>query len=128
MYVVNSNSHLSLSLSGNLPIDTYTHSNTLNYVTLEECLSGYSLTDTYTTYSTLLHTLTQRSNQPAALRNRIPIADMLEKILKSVTGRALEFGSGTGAHLEYFAPRFPKISWLPSECMRRSISLSPSLR
>ena len=28
---------------------------------------------------------------------------------------ALEFASGTGAHLEVFAQRFPKITWQPSE-------------
>ena len=54
-------------------------------------------------------------HHPAALRNRVPIAEMLMKIMKSVKGRAIEFGSGTGAHLEYFAPRLPELTFLPSE-------------
>ena len=54
-------------------------------------------------------------HHPAALRNRVPICEILQKIMKSVKGRALELGSGTGAHLEYFAPRFPDLTFLPSE-------------
>ena len=54
-------------------------------------------------------------HHPAALRNRVPICEMLTKIVNKVKGRALEFGSGTGAHLEYFAPRFPDLTFLPSE-------------
>ena len=54
-------------------------------------------------------------HHPAALRNRVPICEMLTKIMNKVKGRALEFGSGTGAHLEYFAPRFPDLTFLPSE-------------
>ena len=55
-------------------------------------------------------------HHPAALRNRQPILDELLKILEpSTMGPALEIASGTGAHLEHFAPNFQKLTWQPSE-------------
>ena len=57
----------------------------------------------------------------AALRNRVPICEILTKILNEVKGRALEFGSGTGAHLEYFAPRFPDGRSYPANVSLKSL-------
>ena len=54
-------------------------------------------------------------HHPAALRNRIPIAKVLKRVCPELNGRVLEIGSGTGCHLEYFAPLFPKATWQPSE-------------
>ena len=55
-------------------------------------------------------------HHPAALRNRQPILDELLKLVDpSASGAALEIASGTGAHLEHFAPNFPSLQWQPSE-------------
>ena len=55
-------------------------------------------------------------HHPAALRNRQPILDELLKLVDpSASGAALEIASGTGAHLEHFAPNFPRLQWQPSE-------------
>ena len=55
-------------------------------------------------------------HHPAALRNRQPILDkLLELVDPSASGAALEIASGTGAHLEHFAPNFPQLVWQPSE-------------
>lgn len=51
---------------------------------------------------------------PAALRNREPIAHVLEQWLPS-HGLVLEIASGTGEHGEYFARRFPTLDWQLSD-------------
>ncbi len=51
---------------------------------------------------------------PAALRNRKPIADVLVDWLPS-TGLVLEIASGSGEHVIYFAERFPRLEWQPSD-------------
>jgi SAM-dependent methyltransferase len=51
---------------------------------------------------------------PAALRNREPIAAMFEKWLPD-TGLVLEIASGTGEHAVYFAQRFPRLRWQPTD-------------
>lgn len=51
---------------------------------------------------------------PAALRNREPIGDVLERWLPS-SGLVLEIASGTGEHAAYFAERFPDLEWQPSD-------------
>jgi len=54
----------------------------------------------------------------SALRNRIPILKQLFRILPpsdEFSGLALEIASSTGAHIEVFAPAFPKLSFQPSE-------------
>jgi SAM-dependent methyltransferase len=51
---------------------------------------------------------------PAALRNREPIADVLEDWLPS-SGLVLEIASGTGEHIAFFAGRFPRLDWQPSD-------------
>jgi len=55
----------------------------------------------------------QRS-APAAVRNRDPIADVLEDWLPS-KGTVLEIASGTGEHAVHFARRFPRLDWQPSD-------------
>ena len=55
-----------------------------------------------------------RPSSPAALRNRGPIADILQEILPD-TGKILEIASGTGEHALYFAERFPHMLWQPSD-------------
>jgi hypothetical protein len=55
-----------------------------------------------------------RRSAPAALRNREPIADVLETWLPS-SGIVLEIASGTGEHAVYFAQRFPGLEWQPSD-------------
>jgi SAM-dependent methyltransferase len=55
-----------------------------------------------------------RRSAPAALRNREPIADVLEEWLPR-SGMVLELASGTGEHVVYFAGRFEKLKWQPSD-------------
>jgi SAM-dependent methyltransferase len=51
---------------------------------------------------------------PAALRNREPIADVLADWLPPA-GLVLEIASGTGEHAAYFAERFPRLEWQPTD-------------
>lgn len=55
-----------------------------------------------------------RRSAPAALRNREPIAEVLADWLPK-SGTVLEIASGTGEHAAYFAERFPKIDWQPTD-------------
>ena len=55
-----------------------------------------------------------RRSAPAALRNREPIAEVLEDWLPK-SGLVLEVASGTGEHASYFAERFPNLDWQPSD-------------
>ena len=55
-----------------------------------------------------------RRSAPAALRNREPIADVLEQWLPK-SGLVLEIASGTGEHASYYAERFPQLDWQPSD-------------
>jgi len=48
-------------------------------------------------------------------RNRDPILEVL-KTLFPKAGNALELASGSGAHVNYFAPNFPDIAFQPSDC------------
>ncbi len=66
----------------------------------------------------------RRLNADAALNNRDPILAVLVRHLPA-SGTVLEVGSGTGQHTAYFAPRFPALTWQPSDPnpeMRRSIA------
>jgi hypothetical protein len=72
-------------------------------------------------------------HHPSSLRNRAPILAELQRLLsrhvaaaegegegEAVVGRgrwALEVASGSGAHVEVFAPAFPALSWQPSDCV-----------
>jgi SAM-dependent methyltransferase len=55
-----------------------------------------------------------RRSAPAALRNREPIAQVLAEWLPK-RGLVLEVASGTGEHAVFFAGRFPKLEWQPSD-------------
>lgn len=55
-----------------------------------------------------------RRSAPAALRNREPIAEVLADWLPD-SGTVLEIASGTGEHAAYFAERFPRLDWQPSD-------------
>ena len=56
----------------------------------------------------------EHRSAPAALRNREPIAQVLADWLPD-RGLVLEVASGTGEHVVYFAERFPKLDWQPSD-------------
>ena len=55
-----------------------------------------------------------KRHAPATLRNRDAIAAVLERILPT-EGRVLEIASGSGEHIVYFAERFPRLEWQPSD-------------
>ncbi|MFL6763709.1 MAG: DUF938 domain-containing protein [Sphingomicrobium sp.] len=55
-----------------------------------------------------------RRSAPAALRNREPIADVLSEWLPN-EGLVLEIASGTGEHAVFFAERFSRLDWQPSD-------------
>ncbi len=55
-----------------------------------------------------------RQYAPATERNRIPILEVLQRVLPP-TGTVLEVSSGTGQHAVFFAPRLAPRKWLPSE-------------
>jgi hypothetical protein len=55
-----------------------------------------------------------RRSAPAASRNREPIAEVLAEWLPA-DGTVLEIASGTGEHALWFAQRFPKLDWQPSD-------------
>ena len=58
----------------------------------------------------------QQQHHPSALRNRVPILKQLLSLLPAQpTGAALEIATGTGAHLETYAPAFPSLTFHPSE-------------
>lgn len=55
-----------------------------------------------------------RKHAPATLRNREPIAEGLAPLLPP-GGTVLEVASGSGEHCAFFAPRFPDVTWQPSD-------------
>jgi Protein of unknown function (DUF938) len=50
----------------------------------------------------------------AAKRNRDPILDVFKQLFPA-SGDALELASGSGTHINYFAPHFPHIRFQPSD-------------
>lgn len=51
---------------------------------------------------------------PATARNRVPILDVLRRVLPA-TGKVLEIASGSGEHAVFFAEHLPGLSWIPSD-------------
>jgi hypothetical protein len=62
-----------------------------------------------------------RRSAPAALRNREPIAKILDEWLPA-RGLVLEIASGTGEHVVYFARLFPGLEWQPSDIHPEALS------
>ena len=56
----------------------------------------------------------ERKHAPATLRNREPIAKVLQEELPS-TGKVLEVASGSGEHCAYFAKVFLRHVWQPTD-------------
>ena len=56
----------------------------------------------------------RRRSAPATGRNRVPILDVLRRVLPA-DGTILETGSGTGEHAVFFAPALAPRPYLPSE-------------
>ncbi len=59
--------------------------------------------------------MTAKSHAPATLRNREAILTVLRRVLPD-TGVVLEIASGTGEHAAFFAGKFPRLEWQPSDC------------
>jgi SAM-dependent methyltransferase len=55
-----------------------------------------------------------RRSAPAVARNREPIAEVLQDWLPK-HGVVLDVASGTGEHAIYFAERFPRLEWQPTD-------------
>lgn len=62
-----------------------------------------------------------RRSAPAAQRNREPIAEVLSEWLPD-SGLVLEVASGTGEHAVWFAERFPRLDWQPSDAHPDALS------
>lgn len=55
-----------------------------------------------------------KRSSPAALRNRQPILEVLERVLPP-RGLVLGIAEGSGEHVSYFAPRLPSLEWQPTD-------------
>jgi SAM-dependent methyltransferase len=55
-----------------------------------------------------------KRSAPATERNRDPILAVLQRFLPT-EGTLLEIACGTGEHAAYFAPRFPGLTWQPTD-------------
>lgn len=51
----------------------------------------------------------------AGHRNRDPILEVFKDKLPKTTGHVLELASGSGMHINYFAPHFPHLSFQPTD-------------
>jgi hypothetical protein len=58
--------------------------------------------------------MSAKRHAPAALRNREPIAEVLERELPE-SGTVLEIAAGSGEHAVFFAERFPALHWQPTD-------------
>ena len=48
-------------------------------------------------------------------RNREPILNVLKQKFPETPGKVLEFASGSGMHMNYFAPHFPHLQFHPTD-------------
>lgn len=55
-----------------------------------------------------------RLSSPAAIRNRVPIFEVLRTVLPP-RGLVLEIASGSSEHISYFAEQLPDLDWQPSD-------------
>lgn len=51
----------------------------------------------------------------ACERNKEPILEVLQEVLKPIHRSVVEVGAGTGQHATFFAQAFPHIKWTPTE-------------
>ena len=71
--------------------------------------------------------MTAKQHAPATLRNREPIAAVLDRELPA-SGTVLEIAAGTGEHAVFLAGRFPALAWLPTDPSPEAIASIASYR
>ena len=59
---------------------------------------------------------------PAPERNKVPILEVLRRVLPSGGGKLLEVASGSGQHAAFFAAGLPSWSWQPSDIDPRNLA------
>jgi hypothetical protein len=64
----------------------------------------------------------------AGNRNRDPLLETLKRKLTASQGHVLEFASGSGMHINYFAPHFPTLRFHPSDKTAETFGNIRSLR
>ena len=67
-------------------------------------------------------------SSPAALRNRGPILEVLQRVLPTSPATVLEIAAGSGEHALHFAPRFPHLAWQPSDISGLALAAIESRR
>lgn len=58
--------------------------------------------------------MTDKLDYPATGRNREAILEVLDRVLPD-HGALLEISAGSGQHAAFFAPRFPGLTWYPTD-------------